>query len=852
MPERPLILFPKYDTSDRESGSGGPTRFRRPSLDRQGRRFQPVFTELQRGMEQRRIQLHNDAIGLEPECALVFEVVGNVDSFYGAVNRTEGFEWMFDVTADNIESDDDFHSIDRSGNDRDSSLPMKVYCVMSNKRALDELISLWSRYVTDPTMQFQHGYAGLRDVFINLRDIRYWNASDRFDETQVLDYWREDLEIVGAQEVKCELELFYRNGEGRRSAASNIVRSSIEAAGGRVIDESVISGIRYHGMLTELPRNCIEALIEDYNEVELANVDDIMFFRPVGQIICDIEVEEDYESINNFEVEEELSDEPIAALFDGMPLQNHLLLQERLIIDDPLGWGEAYPVAARVHGTAMASLILHSDVYRDAPTIKSKLYVRPIMKPQQDINGKYYERIPDDVLLVDLIHTAVRRLFEGIRVAPSVKVINLSIGDPARQFVNSMSPLARILDWLSTEYGVLFIVSAGNHNLAGLDLDISFNEFKELSMENRETKVLQHLSDRSRNQRLLSPAESINAITVGATFDDYTEVTENDRHLIAYENPLTSPISAIGHGYNRAIKPDLFFNGGRKLLMESYTEPYIRWVKSNANKPGCMVATPGAQGDLNNYMFTFGTSDATAQMTYEAVKCYETLEDVFNEQTEIGVPHNYSSVLLKAMLAHSSEWSNNVAFVNALNINENRLMKWQGNGQPDTGKVFECDDNRITLIGYGSLEKGRAHQYELPIPIDFTTGRYFRKLTVTLAYFAPTTSSKQKYRSAKLWFTLESNSLVSDRVNTDHNSVRRGTLQHEIFCGESATTWDSNDKLRIKVNCMDDAETRFNPVNYGLLVSFEIAKEIAAELGVDVYERVIDKVREAVPIQNRN
>lgn len=51
---------------------------------------------------------------------------------------------------------------------------------------------------------------------------------------------------------------------------------------------------------------------------------------------------------------------------------------------------------------------------------------------------------------------------------------------------------------------------------------------------------------------------------------------------------------------------------------------------------------------------------------------------------------------------------------------------------------------------------------------------------------------------------------------------------------------------------MDDAETKFDPVNYGLLVSFEIAKETAAELDVDVYERVIDKVREAVPIQNRN
>jgi hypothetical protein len=37
-------------------------------------------------------------------------------------------------------------------------------------------------------------------------------------------------------------------------------------------------------------------------------------------------------------------------------------LAGRLIVDDPDGLDEVYPVARREHGTAMASLIIHGDL----------------------------------------------------------------------------------------------------------------------------------------------------------------------------------------------------------------------------------------------------------------------------------------------------------------------------------------------------------------------------------------------------------------------------------------------------------------------------------------------------------
>ena len=53
--------------------------------------------------------------------------------------------------------------------------------------------------------------------------------------------------------------------------------------------------------------------------------------------------------------------------------------------------------------------------------------------------------------------------------APSVRVVNLSIGDPARTFVRRLSPLAKLVDWLGHKYNVVVVVSAGNH---GLEVDL--------------------------------------------------------------------------------------------------------------------------------------------------------------------------------------------------------------------------------------------------------------------------------------------------------------------------------------------------------------------------------------------
>ena len=110
-----------------------------------------------------------------------------------------------------------------------------------------------------------------------------------------------------------------------------------------------------------------------------------------------------------------------------------------------------------------------------------------------------------DVLEVDLLHRAVKEIFEGNAGgpgdAPSIKIISYSVGDPVRQFDHMLSPVAKLIDWLSWQYNVLFILSAGNH-VDEIEIDCSQSEFKALSPKERQGLVLDALIENSRNRRL--------------------------------------------------------------------------------------------------------------------------------------------------------------------------------------------------------------------------------------------------------------------------------------------------------------------------------------------------------------
>jgi hypothetical protein len=115
-----------------------------------------------------------------------------------------------------------------------------------------------------------------------------------------------------------------------------------------------------------------------------------------------------------------------------------------------------------------------------------------------------------------------------------------------------------------------------------------------------------------------------------------------------------------------------------------------------------------------------------------------------------------------------------------------------------------------------------------------------------LAWFSPISSNTQKYRTSRLWFEAN-NQIAGSRVNSDGNAVRRGTLQHEIFEGDTAAVFIDGDTINIKVNCSNDANSFTESIPYAILVSLEVADG----LDLPIYQEIRERIFISVPIEQR-
>ena len=166
-------------------------------------------------------------------------------------------------------------------------------------------------------------------------------------------------------------------------------------------------------------------------------------------------------------------------------------------------------------------------------------------------------------------------------------------------------------------------------------------------------------------------------------------------------------MSAIGKGYRSTIAPDLFYYGGRKFIRKNH-DGTSTWITST-REPGCLSAAPYEAGSKDGCAFYSGTSDAAAQITHEAAKCYDVLNQLFLEETGVGILPESTAILLKAMLTHGASWEPIAEKLSlAMGSSPKQLSKWLGNGIPNIDRVVECTKERITLIGLGEVKIDEA------------------------------------------------------------------------------------------------------------------------------------------------
>lgn len=847
--KHPLLIFPEPTQADPVGRSPfPPPTIKRPSHSDQAGRLEPQFRRLQNAIEGRRLALQDNPLGIQPEQVLVLETVGDIQGFVNAVRRIDGLEWLAEYELRNLVPEYGFEWSDKPKKPLDG----RLFLVMTDQAALRELNGLFKKWEKNRKVKFPHGLTPLRDAFDYLKEIRPWSIADRLRETGVIEDWKNRL---GQEQetIPFEIELWHRTAKSRRDLAEDHLRSEIQSMGGVILQQTAIPDIAYHAILGQLPNNAIKRTIDllddDVADIGLLSIDDIMYVRPVGQCAIRIADSEEPTQVATMAMLEPPQGEPVAALLDGVPLTGHHLCMDRVRVDDPDGYSSAYRATDRCHGTEMTSLICHGDLGRKDSPLSSPLYVRPIMKPVRSREG-VWELIPDDVLPVDLVHRAVRRLYEREDdhppVAPTVQIINISVCDPARPFFREMSAWARLLDWLSWKYQILFIVSAGNA-LDDIQLDAPAESLAKSQPGDVAGVVVNAITADTRNRRILAPAESINALSVGAAHDDWSgEAPHRFIDPFPSFSDWPSVISRHGPGYRRALKPEILVPGGRQTVaakVPTRSNRVLTVVSSN-RPPGQAVATPGARGMLDEMRHTTGTSNAAALTTRQAVAVHEMLNDL--RGVTGGHPdEEYEVVMVKALLVHGASWGSAADVYKEVqktrhsgHVAKEQAGRFLGYGAVNFDRIMSCTNQRVTVLGVGQLDDRDAHRFGFPVPPSLVDSAHHRRLTITLAWLTPVASTTQKYRLARLWYDFQKDLAGDRKASADHNAVRRGTVQHEIIEGDNVAHFADGDDIKITVNCRADAGDLPRPVRYGLAVTLEVAEDV----GISIYQEVRDRL----------
>jgi len=820
----------------------------------------PRFQELQNALARGRALATSATTEPDPELVVVFEVAGSVDNFLRATRGVPGLEFLAALDDGTREPDDDFHFVKNNGRTV-TAVPETLYLVMSNAAAVGQLIRLFELWRANPKVTFERGLAPLKDVFAQLRDLRRWNAIDRVAETGLLEQWREDVAIVGGQGTKrVEVDLWYRSDPGRRLAAQTEVEQLIARAGGTVLKSVLIGAIDYHALLADLPYDQVQAVLDRGPEaIQLLTADSVMLVSPARPMAVPLESSEAAPPAGRTYAPPAVVDEPPrVALIDGLPLSNHSALAGRLLVDDADGIASAYTTSQQVHGTAMASLICHGDLTAVDPPISRRLYVRPVLRPHEFFSS---EVVPSDELFVDLLHRALRRMFEGDGshppAAPGVRIVNLSIGDAVRVFNRRLSPAARLLDWLAVEYNIVIVVSAGNHD-STLEVDASLVD---------DPVALQHaafayIRDRARLRRLLSPAEAVNAVTVGAVNSDAARPPLTDAVVDACGDGKPALYCAVGFGHRRSVKPDLLMPGGRELHQRPApgASGLVTLHPATLSRmgPGLWTAAPDPTGGPNGYAYSYGTSNAAALATRAAGQLLDVLADHADVHGEFPWPDaQYHPVLVKALLTHAAGWGDlRHRLRSELDVDPQRFRaeatRFLGYGPVDMSRLGTAAANRATLIGAGSIKEKQRHTLSLPLPTALAATTDWRRLTVTLAWLSEINPRSLRHRMARLSFDSNERALAVSRQEGDPHAVKAGTIQHEVFEGSQAVSFLRGASLEIHVDCKPDAANRLErPVRYAVVASLEVQETVRADIHAEVSEALRTQVRQRLAQRTR-
>ncbi|MFN3077487.1 MAG: S8 family peptidase [Alphaproteobacteria bacterium] len=777
------------------------------------------------------MELRRDPESLAPERLLVFEVRGSIKDFAAAIAKAGGLEL---IDEEELAADDE------------DEKPV-VYLMVPDVRALNELVSLWRRWQNGKLVR---GETPWGKVFERLRDLRPWGPMDRVRPVDGNFLLKEIDDRSDDDFVVLEVELVFRKDDHVADTCESEVRKAITLRNGRVISRSRLPDIAYHALLIELPVRYVREIIE-HSIAGIAGLDPVMYVRPQA-VATTLELSDPTEVRPSEPVEPK--GKPILAILDGVPVVGHPLLRRHVIVDDLFELESGTPVTDRRHGTGMASVLIHGDRNRPGlePVLPRKIHIVPVMGEG--------ERFPPDRLIVDMIYRAVLTMRSGVEpTAPGVTIVNLSLGNLRRPFHGQMSAWARLLDRLAYQFGILFLVSAGNYatrfDVRAFPTSIAFESAQG---GDRAKATLLAIDAVKAARRALSPAETVNGVTVGASNDDWVPASERRKTIIdPYpEMRISNPSSALGPGFARSVKPDVLMPGSREHVRVVGNGTNIDVEPAPASRgAGIKVAAPPVGGQEYSEAYTGGTSAATALASRTCHRIHDALEAAYGDLF-MDLPHRQRAVLLKALLVHPARWPDAAASLIRATVGppegkyhsrqKDNIRRYFGYGFVDSDDAIACAEDRATFWAVGELAPDTKATIRVPVPIVMGGREQPHSMSATLAWFTPVSPGRNVYRAVRLELLKPKEEIKRLQVDPDadqpdSNQSNRGTVFSRRWTGDRAPRVDDDLWIPLTVQRKPDQGT---PIDE--MVPFGLAVTLTMPGVVEIYEQVRQRLTVAV------
>jgi len=252
-----------------------------------------------------------------------------------------------------------------------------------------------------------------------------------------------------------------------------------------------------------------------------------------------------------------------------------------------------------------------------------------------------------------------------------VKVYNLSLvsGYPINN--HEYSDIAKLLDYLSKKYKVLFIIAAGNINsLLG---SFPTDHFK------------------SSMSRINTPAESILGLTVGSIAKHISATS-----LSAID--CVSPFSRKGPGADNGVKPELVAHGGNLI------NPFTKSPRTSAY---------GISKDGKNLSVDVGTSYSAPLIAQYAQKLFDSYP-------------TSDPNLVKGLLCHFTDFRNNHK-----NLTD-PTQTYSGFGEPNIQKAIRAGNFNAAYIYEGQLDQDNYQYVNFHVPKTLAADNSDTKLKVKI------------------------------------------------------------------------------------------------------------------------